>query len=177
MTSETEAKDGDVSGNNTTDFEARPDRRTWLRWLLGVAAGLWGLKARPAWAQGALRIKIVILEASRKTAGFDPLLETLELAKELRGFGFVGAKVADQLETSIEQDASVTLEMFAKSKQRQALKVTFLERAKDTVRLKIAAPDLKFEVESKHINGGKFLGAHQLDEDRTLFFAVMPQKG
>ena len=90
--------------------------------------------------------------------------------------GFEGAKLIDALEgRKVALNASVTLEIRAQADQpKKSLKVTLLDVAAGTVKLKIAIPELKFETNTTHRNGGAFMIALGKTSQKTTFLAVIP---
>jgi hypothetical protein len=148
--------------------------------LAGVVVGIAPSSARAqapvVTAPSAVGVHLLAIEASKEQRGFDEPLRAAGLAAKIEELGYVGAKLADELRTSVEPDASVSLELFAKSAKKRMLTVKVLEVKPDEVRLHVAIPELKFGAETVHRKGGTFLVAHKLDAATALFLAVTPKR-
>ena len=121
-------------------------------------------------AQPEVKIEVQVIEASTKLKKFDPKLAKLK--KAFRGFS--GATIVDELQASVSQGSSISLEILRKSR---LLKVTFRELAKDgSIKLRVAIDAFKFSAETVHKKkNATVVVAHETSETSAIFLAVTPK--
>lgn len=118
-------------------------------------------------------IHILVIEGDKKGKEVD---KRIDAALKSAMPGYTGAKVLDELTTSVEEGSSVSLEILRKSGESRLLKVTV--RSVDpngTVHLNVAIEALKFSADTTHEKSGRLVVRHPLSEDKALFLAVTPK--
>jgi hypothetical protein len=118
-------------------------------------------------------IHILVIEGDKKGKELDKKIDA-QLRSAMPGYG--GAKVLDELTTSVEEGSSVSLEILRQSGVSRLLKVTVRNvDPNGTVHLTVAIDALKFSADTTHEKSGRFVVRHPLSEDKALFLAVTPK--
>lgn len=133
---------------------------------------------QPQPAEKKVAIKILVIEADKKSTTIDP--QVAHLKDNLLGYS--GAKVLDELRTNIDVGSSVSLEIAPESGDKRLLKVTLKKVAADgAVRLRVAIEAIGFDSDTTHPKkpDGKYptivVGKPLAGGEKALFLAVTPQ--
>lgn len=151
-------------------------RRLFLALPLALfALGAWHPRAL-AQAEPEVRVHILVIEASTKDAGFDPVLQK-DHAGALKALprSFVGAKLIDEVEASVAPDAQVSLQIKGKGQDKRTLEVRVLEAKDEVVKLHVAIAEAKFKTVTTHHKGGTFAVAYEKSGDTTVLLMVTPK--
>lgn len=125
----------------------------------------------------AVKVDIIIVEASRRPGGMDAKLKAkkqAKLTKQIVQAGFKSARISDTLTTQVEVGARVSLEVLASPKPR-ILQVRVNEVSAKNIRLTVGIKALDLEVDTAQGNGGTFVIVHPQGPKDALFLAVTPQ--
>ncbi len=139
--------------------------------LLALAVAL-GFSPRAEAGPPAVKVTILVIEATRKSGAFDPRIAKLKA--KIEQAGYKSAQVLDELSHhEIEVGSRVSLQMPSK---KQTLSVKVLEVTKDQrIKLQVAIEGMKFETTTTHTNGGILLVViPQKDAQKAMMLGVTP---
>lgn len=119
-----------------------------------------------------VQIHILVIEGDKTSSDFEKSLERWRNAMP----GYTGAKLVDELNATVEEDSSVSLEILRRSGTPRLLRVTVRKIEPDhTVKLRVAIDALKLSTDTTHKNGATLVVGNPLSGTRALFLAITPK--